>query len=69
MLTTFSVEELRNAINLGQIIVKSKLAMAASYRKLGDKLTEDRYFAEATKVNRNLTSLQAQLRLISSSIN
>ena len=65
----YSLNEMKQAVELGKNFIKSDLAMAAVCNKYGDKMQERKYFDSACKVNDNVISLGAQIRIIEFSIN
>jgi len=63
-----SLNEMKQAVELGKQFVKSDLAMAAVCNKYGDKLQEQKYFQSACTVNNKIIKLEAQIKIIETSI-
>ncbi len=68
MVTIFSLEQMQRAIYVGDSMIKSKLTMAAHSHKLNDKVGENKYFAEASRLNTKVNSLKAQVKIIETAI-
>ena len=65
----YSLNQMKQAVELGKNFIKSELAMAAVCNKYGDKAQELKYFQCACELNNKVVSLEAQIRIIESSIN
>jgi hypothetical protein len=65
----FSLETMKEAVVFGKRMIKSNLDMAHYSHKLGNKIEEDKYFSEASKLNTKVISLEAQINIIQSSVN
>jgi len=64
----YSLNEMKQAVELGKNFIKSDLAMAAVCNKYGDKLQEQKYFESACSVNNRIIKLETQIRIIETSI-